>query len=155
SRANRNSQGNLCLHQCIPAQCHYCWFVSIGSALGNALAYLQPASAGRNFPFRHETISLPRGSLPILTPTIPGLNPNLRGSLMRYLLCALLLAAAPFVGRAEPDINDTKLLTQPAVSANNIAFVYAEDLWIADLDGRNPRRLTSDLGVESHPAFSP
>jgi len=43
----------------------------------------------------------------------------------------------------------------PAVSAKNIAFIYAEDLWVADLDGRNPRRLTTDLGVESHPVFSP
>ena len=43
----------------------------------------------------------------------------------------------------------------PAVSAKNIAFVYAEDLWVADLDGKNPRRLTTDLGVESNPVFSP
>src|SRR5947199_3679334 len=50
---------------------------------------------------------------------------------------------------------DTALLSQPAVSANNVAFVYADDLWVADLDGRNPRRLTSDIGVESNPVFSP
>src|SRR5262245_28931462 len=58
-------------------------------------------------------------------------------------------------GRAEPDIRDTRLLTYPAVSACNVAFVYADDLWIADLDGRNVRRLTSDIGIESHPIFSP
>jgi tricorn protease len=43
----------------------------------------------------------------------------------------------------------------PAVSAKNIAFVYADDLWVADRDGKNPRRLTSDIGVESYPTFSP
>ena len=43
----------------------------------------------------------------------------------------------------------------PAVSAKNIAFVYADDLWVADLDGKNPRQLTTDLGLESHPVFSP
>jgi tricorn protease len=54
-----------------------------------------------------------------------------------------------------PDIADTKMLTQPAVSADHVAFIYAADLWVADLDGRNVRRLTADLGRESNPAFSP
>jgi tricorn protease len=53
------------------------------------------------------------------------------------------------------DINDTKMLTQPAIGRTHIAFVYANDLWAADLDGKNVRRLTSDLGVEGYPAFSP
>jgi tricorn protease len=53
------------------------------------------------------------------------------------------------------DIRDTKLLTQPAISRNHIAFVYAGDLWIADSEGKGVRRLTSDEGVESNPAFSP
>ncbi len=53
------------------------------------------------------------------------------------------------------DIHDTRMLTQPAISKANIAFVYAGDLWVADLDGRNVRRLTSDQGLESNPAFSP
>ena len=50
---------------------------------------------------------------------------------------------------------DTRLLQNPAVSANQIAFIYAEDLWIADKDGSNPRRLTVDEGIESNPVFSP
>ncbi len=40
-------------------------------------------------------------------------------------------------------------------AASHVAFVYADDLWVADLDGTNVRRLTSDIGVESHPVFSP
>jgi tricorn protease len=57
--------------------------------------------------------------------------------------------------RADPDVRDTRLLSQPAVSARHIAFVYADDLWICDLDGKNVRRLTSDIGFESNPVFSP
>lgn len=53
------------------------------------------------------------------------------------------------------DTADTLMLTQPAISATRIAFIYADDLWTVDLDGRNPRRLTSDRGVESNPVFSP
>ena len=50
---------------------------------------------------------------------------------------------------------DTRLLRSPAVSSDKIAFVYAEDLWIANRDGSNPRRLTIDEGVETNPVFSP
>src|SRR5262245_8476590 len=53
------------------------------------------------------------------------------------------------------DPNDTKMLSQPAVSLKHIAFIYADDLWIADGEGRNPRRLTVHPGVESNPVFSP
>jgi tricorn protease len=57
--------------------------------------------------------------------------------------------------QAEPDRTDTRLLSQPAVSQDHVAFIYADDLWVCDLHGRNVRRLTSDVGVESNPVFSP
>lgn len=50
---------------------------------------------------------------------------------------------------------ETKLMSQPALSDTHIAFIYAEDLWIANKDGSNPRRLTIDEGIESNPIFSP
>ncbi len=53
------------------------------------------------------------------------------------------------------DTQDTRMLSQPAISNNHIAFIYAEDLWVANLDGTNARRLTIDEGVESSPVFSP
>ncbi len=53
------------------------------------------------------------------------------------------------------DINDTRLLTDPAVTKDHIAFAYANDLWVANLDGSNVRRLTSHPGIESGPRFSP
>jgi tricorn protease len=74
-----------------------------------------------------------------------------------FLLSALMTMALAAAVRTAggPDVTDTKLLTQPAVSANAIAFIYAADLWVCDLDGKNVRRLTGDLGRESNPAFSP
>jgi tricorn protease-like protein len=45
------------------------------------------------------------------------------------------------------------MMTQPAVSENQIAFIYAEDLWVANLDGSQPKRLTVDEGLESNQAF--
>lgn len=65
-----------------------------------------------------------------------------------------LLAFVPLLGSAI-DPKDTRMLAQPAISAKNIAFIYAEDLWVANLDGTQPRRLTVDEGVESNPVFSP
>ncbi len=53
------------------------------------------------------------------------------------------------------DPKDTRLLNQPAVSGTHIAFIYAEDLWVANLDGSQPIRLTVDEGIESNPVFSP
>lgn len=73
----------------------------------------------------------------------------------RYALIVAAALAAPVAALAQPDQTDTRLLTMPAVSAKNVAFVYAEDLWVADAGGKNPRRLTTDLGLESNPVFSP
>lgn len=53
------------------------------------------------------------------------------------------------------DTRDTRLLAQPAISTENIAFVYAGDLWVANIDGSQPKRITTDEGSESGPAFSP
>src|SRR5436190_7918205 len=73
-------------------------------------------------------------------------------TLRRLVLFAAFAAGWP---ASAQDRNDTRLLSQPAIGPKNIAFVYQEDLWVADIDGKNPRRLTSDTGVESHPVFSP
>ncbi|HEY4335140.1 MAG TPA: PDZ domain-containing protein [Puia sp.] len=53
------------------------------------------------------------------------------------------------------DTKDTRMLSQPAISADHIAFIYAQDLWVANADGSQPRRLTVSEGVESNPVFSP
>src|SRR5256714_12069363 len=67
----------------------------------------------------------------------------------RPLLAALLLPAlAP---AADPPL----LLQRPAVSAKQVAFTYAGDLWVVDRAGGDSRRLTAGAGLESHPVLSP
>jgi tricorn protease len=50
---------------------------------------------------------------------------------------------------------ETLLLKQPTVSAREIAFLYAGDIWVCGLDGSSPRRLTAQKGQKSSPIFSP
>ncbi len=68
------------------------------------------------------------------------------------LIVIMLLSSA--VSLAAVDVNDTRMITDPAVSAKSIAFVYANDIWLANLDGSAVRRLTSYPGPESSPRFS-
>lgn len=71
---------------------------------------------------------------------------------LRGLAALLLLSTATVWGI---DAADTRLLAEPAVSRDQVAFAYANDLWIANLDGSGVRRLTGHPGVESGPCFSP
>jgi tricorn protease len=71
---------------------------------------------------------------------------------MRKFTLALFAVAAAGLPALAGD--DVRLVSSPAISADKIAFVYGEDLWVADRDGKNPKRLTTDSGVESNPAFS-
>lgn len=50
---------------------------------------------------------------------------------------------------------ETRLLRQPSLSENHIAFCYGSDIWVADADGKNVKRLTSTQAVESDPYISP
>ena len=68
-------------------------------------------------------------------------------------LVTLLLSTARDSAAIDP--TDTRLMSQPAISDSHIAFVYANDLWVAGTDGSYPRRLTIDEGIESRPFFSP
>ncbi|MCS4308524.1 tricorn protease [Rheinheimera pacifica] len=68
----------------------------------------------------------------------------------RYLalFCALASSAA--------FANDgTRLLRQPDISAEHLAFVYGGDIWLSDKNGQNPRQLTSHPASEFAPKFSP
>ena len=74
---------------------------------------------------------------------------------MRFLLVAFsALLLLPAQGSAQnPD--DTRMLSQPAVSGEHIAFVYDGDVWLANRDGSGGRRLTTHPGAEANPRFSP
>jgi len=74
---------------------------------------------------------------------------KIRRQLLGVAISFLALSSLALVTRAQGvDINDTRLLSQPAISKDHIAFIYAGDLWLADLDGRNVKRLTADDGQE-------
>ncbi|MGA7885627.1 MAG: PDZ domain-containing protein [Acidobacteriaceae bacterium] len=72
---------------------------------------------------------------------------------MPVLICAVLLAGAALCGSA---IAETPLLLRnPSLSANKIAFLYADDIWTVSRDGGVAQRLTSQSDVIAGPLFSP
>ncbi|RYD78342.1 MAG: peptidase S41, partial [Verrucomicrobiaceae bacterium] len=50
---------------------------------------------------------------------------------------------------------NARMMQMPAVSATQIAFVYAGDIWIAPKGGGTAIRLSSPRGIEAFPRFSP
>ena len=59
------------------------------------------------------------------------------------------------IGGGLPLSAQTKLLRQPTVSATQIAFAYANNIWVVDRAGGTARRLTSFQGQAANPHFSP
>jgi tricorn protease len=53
------------------------------------------------------------------------------------------------------DDSDTRLLRQPSLSREHLAFVFGGDIWISDRDGRRPVRITTHPASEFAPHFSP
>jgi tricorn protease len=49
----------------------------------------------------------------------------------------------------------TQLLRQPSIHKGQVVFSYANDLWKASASGGSAIRLTSDIGYEMTPQFSP
>lgn len=68
----------------------------------------------------------------------------------KFFLCLLTLT----VWGTNLSAQGTRLLRQPTISDQSIAFVYANDLWIVDNSGGQARRLTSNAGGETSPHFS-
>src|SRR5687767_8464150 len=50
---------------------------------------------------------------------------------------------------------DAGLFRYPDVSATQIVFTYANDLWVVSKEGGTAIKLSSPAGVESFPKFSP
>src|SRR5579859_4149272 len=72
------------------------------------------------------------------------------GSLAIGPIAMLLSAPAPAGAQI-----DARMLRQPDVSATQIAFVYAGDIWVVAKAGGVAQRLSSPAGEESFPRFSP
>jgi tricorn protease len=76
----------------------------------------------------------------------------------KHVMCALVATGCFGLNldlALAQDLDNTRMLSQGAVSQNHVAFVYDGDLWIANRDGSSPHRLTSHEGEESSPRFSP
>src|SRR5262245_41639284 len=69
----------------------------------------------------------------------------------KIILALLLVLAVSVVALAD----GTRLLRQPTVSRDSVAFEYGGDLWIVSRAGGQARRLTSTPNVEADPRFSP
>jgi tricorn protease len=57
--------------------------------------------------------------------------------------------------RAPANASGTRLLRSPTVSASQIAFAYANNIWVVERAGGMARRITSFQGQTSNPHFSP
>jgi tricorn protease len=71
------------------------------------------------------------------------------------LLAGLFAAVSMLALGAEAATNTPHILQQPAISHDLVAFGYAGDLWVAPRTGGRATRLTTGVGIESAPVFSP
>jgi len=74
------------------------------------------------------------------------------------LFFAALVATVGYVGAlatAHAASNPPLLLRYPTLSQTQIVFNYGGDLWIVSRDGGDARQLTSGVGTETVPHFSP
>ncbi len=76
---------------------------------------------------------------------------------MRMSFAAFVLATVFLASGATSSVPDsgTRMLRTPTVSATQIAFAYANNIWIVDRKGGSARRLTSFQGQTGDPHFSP
>ncbi len=76
-----------------------------------------------------------------------------------FLVVLLSLTFVVFAGlaivSATANGGPTRLLRTPTVSATQIAFAYANNIWVVERAGGRARRLTSFQGQTVNPHFSP
>lgn len=70
-------------------------------------------------------------------------------------LVLIFLAYICFASEGVLIAEETRLLRQPTISQNNVAFAYGSDIWIVGRKGGEARRLTSTEAIEGDPHFSP
>jgi tricorn protease len=71
----------------------------------------------------------------------------------RVFALALLLFALSLTSLAQT--GTPTLYQKPTVNRTHIVFAYAGDLWIVPREGGDARRLTTGIGTETDPVFSP
>ncbi|HXG91749.1 MAG TPA: PDZ domain-containing protein [Blastocatellia bacterium] len=73
---------------------------------------------------------------------------------MRRALWTLLVVAFAAVGTLAQS-SKPLLMQKPTLSRTHIVFAYAGDLWIVPREGGEAKQLTTGVGLESDPVFSP
>jgi tricorn protease len=81
-----------------------------------------------------------------------GAGPRLCARALAGVVGLLLLAGATF---CFAQTEAPTLLQKPAVNGSSVVFSYAGDLWVAPRTGGDAKRLTTGIGVETNPIFSP
>jgi len=71
------------------------------------------------------------------------------------MLRAIVVSAIVVLACSAGDPSGARLLRQPDISRDKIAFIYAGDLWTAPRTGGAAHRLTTTPAAESFPKFSP
>ena len=75
---------------------------------------------------------------------------------LKYVLALSLLAWPGMSGVAQVEAGiDARMLRYPDVSTRQISFVYGGDIWVVAREGGTAYRLSSPLGEEGFPRFSP
>jgi tricorn protease len=73
---------------------------------------------------------------------------------MRSKLTLIVLFLCLSAANASAEV-DARMLRYPDVSETHIAFVYAGDIWLVEKGGGTAHRLSSPLGEERFPRYSP
>ncbi len=72
-----------------------------------------------------------------------------------FAAAALVLVLSAVGPSLFAEVEPRRILRQPSLSAEAIAFVFAGDLWTVARGGGEATRLTADVGFEQDPVFSP
>ena len=84
---------------------------------------------------------------------------KLKNARLWSFVCALALIGAAWAASSETSADAVRphagMMRFPDVSASQIVFVYASDLWVVNREGGQARPLASPPGSEQMPRFSP
>ncbi|MFN2315288.1 MAG: S41 family peptidase [Gemmatimonadales bacterium] len=78
----------------------------------------------------------------------------MRAPALLHRIAAVVLVLLPLLA-GSLDAQPLRFMRDPHIHGNRIAFSYLGDIWVANADGSAARRLTSHVGRDITPTFSP